>query len=272
MFVDDIYPSSPRPFWFASEDLLTEVLLTEINAVNQLFARYPDLPILFDRPQAAVLQRTACFALLAHRKLMGIIYETFASRYEQTPPLGEDESNALRRTHSLVAADSPSWVLEMNEVVERLPLYIHNELPGPLRLGGFDSNNLAQVEAIRSAAKTLSTVDQIQALTRGVLDQQLQRLERRWSATAMPVRGPNKRRGWEQKQKLYVAIQKVLSAKQDLQGMEFCAELDKRHALPLYDWTKRGEWREGLTWKEAWGDPDLKRKIRRVRQEAQKVS
>lgn len=84
-------------------------------------------------------------------------------------------------------------------------------------------------------------------------------------------RGPNKRTGWEQRLKLYDAIRKVLSANPVLQGMEFCAELDKRHAPPLYDWTKRGEWREGLTWKEAWGDPGLRDKIRRVRQEAMKT-
>jgi hypothetical protein len=83
-------------------------------------------------------------------------------------------------------------------------------------------------------------------------------------------RGPNKRKGWEQKQKLYSAIQKVLSANRYLQGMDFCAELDKRHAPPLYDWTKCGDWPEGLTWKEAWNNPALRQKIRRVRQEAMK--
>jgi hypothetical protein len=84
------------------------------------------------------------------------------------------------------------------------------------------------------------------------------------------TRRPIKRKGWERKQKLYSAIQKVLDRNPSLEGMEFCAELDKRHAPPLFDWTKSGEWREGLTWKEAWGNPALRRKIRRVRQEAMK--
>jgi hypothetical protein len=84
-------------------------------------------------------------------------------------------------------------------------------------------------------------------------------------------RGPNKRKGWEQKRKLYSAIQKALHANPELQGMEFCAELDKRHAPPLLDWMDNGEWREGMTWKEAWCKRDLRRKIRRVRQEAQKA-
>ncbi|PYU67356.1 MAG: hypothetical protein DMG49_19040 [Acidobacteria bacterium] len=85
-------------------------------------------------------------------------------------------------------------------------------------------------------------------------------------------RGPNKRKGWEQRLKLYDVIQTVLSANPNLQGMKFCAELDKRHAQPLWDWMKSGEWQAGLTWKEAWGKTNLRRKIRRVRQEAQKGS
>jgi hypothetical protein len=83
-------------------------------------------------------------------------------------------------------------------------------------------------------------------------------------------RGPNKRKGWEQREKLYRAIREVLTRNPSLQGMKFCAELDKRHAPPLYDWMKLGQWRDGLTWKEAWNDPDLCPKIRRVRQEAMK--
>lgn len=84
-------------------------------------------------------------------------------------------------------------------------------------------------------------------------------------------RVPNKRRGWQQRQKLYSSIQKVLNEKPSVHGMDFCAELDRRHAPPLLDWLKNGEWQEGLTWKEAWCKPDLRRKIRRVRQEAQKA-
>jgi hypothetical protein len=59
-------------------------------------------------------------------------------------------------------------------------------------------------------------------------------------------------------------------AQDALQGMDLCAELDKRRAPPLLDWIESGEWRDGLTWKEAWGNPALRRKIRRVRQEAMK--
>lgn len=80
-----------------------------------------------------------------------------------------------------------------------------------------------------------------------------------------------RRKGWQQRQKLLSAIQTVLRRNPSLQGIEFCAELDRRHAPPLLDWIESGEWSErGMTWKEAWSAPELKRKIRRVRQEAQK--
>jgi hypothetical protein len=82
----------------------------------------------------------------------------------------------------------------------------------------------------------------------------------------------NKRKGWEQREKLYDVMRTILAANPNLQGINFCGELDKRHAEPLQDWTDRREWREGLTWKEAWKIPKLCRKIRRVRQEAQKKS
>ncbi len=80
-----------------------------------------------------------------------------------------------------------------------------------------------------------------------------------------------KRKGWEQRLKLYNVIQAILSANPSLQGIRFCAELDKRHAPPLLDWVKSKKWPQGLTWKEAWNDPVLKPRIRRVRQEAQRA-
>lgn len=85
------------------------------------------------------------------------------------------------------------------------------------------------------------------------------------------TREPNRRKGWEQREKLYTAIRNVLRDNRGLQGREFCDALDKRHAPPLFDWTKSGDWREGLTWKEAWDNKRLRRKIRRVRQEAIKT-
>jgi hypothetical protein len=256
---------SPRPFWFASSELLTNVLCTEINVVKQLLAKHPNMPDLLDAPEATVLQRSKCFALLAHLKLIEMIVETFTARYE-SPSLSNEQSKVLRRAQNLVRRDAPAWVLEINEVAELLPARINDALPGPLRKGGFEENNSAQVES----AETLSSVKQIQAFTKGILDRQLWRVKRRWSAGIVQMRRRNKRKGWEKKEKLYEAIRRALKTNPSLQGMEFCAELDKRHAPPLFNWVKRGDWRKELTWKVAWRDPRLRRKIRRVRQEAQK--
>ena len=111
MFADYEPLFSPRPFWFASNELLTEVWHAEINVVKRLLAKYRDLPNLFDAPEATVQERTACFALLAHRKLIEMIDETFVGRYENSPSLDDLESSTLSRTHNLVAADAPGWVL-----------------------------------------------------------------------------------------------------------------------------------------------------------------
>lgn len=51
-------------------------------------------------------------------------------------------------------------------------------------------------------------------------------------------RGPNKREGWEQKVKLCDAIRKILIANPHVEGIDFCTELDQRHAPPLADWEK----------------------------------
>lgn len=286
MFDDD-----PRPFWFTSPELLAELYRSEVNIVARLHTENPEWPKLFDSPEATLPQRSTGFALLAHRELMRIIDETFVGRYEQSPSLGEIETNVLQRTRNLVAPDAPAWVLEMNQVVESLPFRILKALPEPLQSEGWYTNDSEKEdEAKRSAAMTLSTVEQIQRLTKHVIDQQWERLAARWPVTVPVVNQPrpdqhprttretlggqtrrfNKRKGWEQKLKLYNAIQNILDRNPSLEGIEFCAELDKRHAPPLYDWVKTREWREGFTWKEAWKDRKLRRKIRRVRQEAMK--
>ena len=177
------YFSPPRPLWFVSDELLTNILRAEIDFVMQLLAKCSDPRKFFDSADATVQQRTTCFTLLAHRELMDIIYETFSQRWEQSPPLDDAESNALNQTRNLVPMDAPTWVLEMQQVVEHLPVHIHNALPEPLRKGGFGFNrdNVEQMEAIQLATEGLSSVAAIQALTEQVLDQQLQRLQGRWS-------------------------------------------------------------------------------------------
>jgi len=165
--------SSDNPFWFASEELLTDLLGDEIYLIAQLFVKHPDLREFFDLPEATIPQRAACFAVLAHCMLRDTIYETFTGRWQQSPSLGDEENDVLARTQNLFAADAPRWVLEVNEVVELLPSRIYNALPEPLRRGGFNASDPAQMEVISSAATKLSSVQEIQALSRNVLSLRL---------------------------------------------------------------------------------------------------
>ena len=183
MFSDDEPWFSPRPFWFARDELLIDFCRAEIDVLLHILAQNPNISKTFDAPEANLLNRRTCFELLAHREIAESAEETLLGRRTQLPPLTEAESNALRQTGSLVAGDAPAWVLEIDEVAKRLAFKIQEALPEPLQVGGFNENNASQVEKIRSAAKTLDSVEQLQALTRGVIDQQLQRLERRWAAT-----------------------------------------------------------------------------------------
>jgi hypothetical protein len=176
--------------------------------------------------------------------------------------------------------------------------YFSDALPEPLREERFDETNAEQAVAIKS----LSTLEQLKTFIQATLDQQWERLDARWrpsrsdrqfvelearlnvtverridarltpieaSVQTTPSRRINKRAGWERREKLYVAIQKILKLNPELEGIKFCAALDQRHVLPLEDWEK--DWPKHLTWKQAWGISKLRRKIRRVRQEAQKL-
>jgi hypothetical protein len=262
--------SSHNPFWFADEKLLTDLLRDEIHLVTELFAKYPALPEFLDLPEANVQQRAACFALLAHCKLMGEIYETFAGRYEQSPSLGDEEKDVLRRTQSLVAPDAPAWVLEVDQVAELLPSRVYAALPEPLRRGGFgfDSNNSTQVETIIAAAKTLSSVEQIQALAGKVVDEQLRRLEGRWSA-ARPIanlggeiivqgRGPTKRTGRRTRDKQRMSRDKLIAEIDDVSPTinEFLKLMDERNVQSQPTW--KG-WPG--SWSQAYKDPRLRKLI-----------
>lgn len=86
-------------------------------------------------------------------------------------------------------------------------------------------------------------------------------------ASVPKTKRPQHRAGWERKEKLLAVIREILKEKPGLQGTDFCAELDKRHAPPLPAWVTSGEW-DGLTFKAAWKKPALRKKIRRVRQES----
>jgi hypothetical protein len=170
------------PFSFASSELLAEFLRAEIDTLTALLANNPDLRIFLDDPEASVPQRTACFVLLSHHQLVGTIDDTLTARYEQ-PSLNNEQLQTVKRMHDFLADDAPAWTLEMQRVIAALPNYIYKSLPQPLRVGGWNRDNAEQMGAIESAKATLSNVAQIQSLTKQVMDQQLKRLESRWSVS-----------------------------------------------------------------------------------------
>lgn len=270
MFVDrgQFELPDPDPFWFIDTELLIKIWRAEVNAITLLCAKYPNFPELFDAPDASIPQRTACFRLLTRRKCLDMLEESNASRINEPFPLSNEDASALGCSQNLVAPDAPAWAREIKEISDLLPFRIVESLPEPLRREGFNRKDDAENEALRLAVAALSTIEQVQAVTDRVFNEQLRRLKKRWLAPVAQAKKPNERKGWEQRLKLYGAIRKILTASPGLQGIPFCAELDKRHALPLYDWIKSGEWPDGLTWKEAWRNPTLRRRIRRVRQEA----
>jgi DNA-directed RNA polymerase specialized sigma24 family protein len=244
---------SERPFWFAKDDLLTDLLRAEIHSIRQLFARHPDLREFFDLAEATAQQRGVCFAVLAHRALMDEIYETFAARYEQSSSLGDEENDVLSRTRSLVVADAPAWVLEVHQVAELLPSRLYDTLPEPLRRGGFNTSDEAEVEIINAAASRLSKLQEIQALMGKVVDEQLQRLEKRWSATTVQVREPaapkkSKRelKGMEGLKRKKFDFSKYMHSLTDKQELAF--SLKNEYGLPLAEVASR----MGVDRKTAW--------------------
>ena len=245
------------PFSFASSKLLTNVLRAEISAMTQLLAKHADLRNLFDAPEATVPQRAACLALLAHRKLIEMIYDKFAARYEDSPSLSDAESDALNRTHGLVAPDAPAWVLEMQQVVERLPAHIYASLPEPLRRGGSNPEDAEQMQAIRSATETLNSIEQMQALIQGILDQQLRRLESRWSATVIQAQGASKekrsrRRTHDKRRLVRDKMIAEIAAVADTIG-DFLTLMDERKIKPQPTWS---EWPG--SWLQAYKNPHLR--------------
>jgi hypothetical protein len=290
MTTDLGYRHESSCFWFVSSELLMDLLKAEFRVVGRLLADNPQLERWCDYSATPTEQRKICFAVVAHGKVMDHISETIASRYEQGS-VSDEESKMWQLISNLIALDAPEWARGMNDFAQLMPSHIFAALPESLRAERFDENSRQQ----RDAIETHCTLEHLQTFIQAVLDQQASRLETRWRLTSLDQaqlthlnarvdaavrsiemtkqhkpRRINKRKGWEQREKLYSAIQTILKSEPTLQGMKFCAALDQRHAPPLQDWRDKHLWREGLTWKEAWDDLKLKSKIRRVRQEALK--
>lgn len=261
---------SRRPFWFVSQELLIQVRRAQIDALAQLLANHSgsDLRNLFDSAEATVAQRSVCFQVLARIEVVQTIDETFIVSHEPSPPLSDEEASTLRRTHNLVAGDAPDWVSEMQRVVQQLPAHINAALPEPLRAGGYRHDDPERNSLIEAAVEAFSG-SQVQALIQEVLDDQLQRLVRRWSATTMRVletvqvpepvrREPKKRRTPRTRDKVRMNRDKMIAEIADISPTigEFLKLMDERNVQPQPTWSGwPGSWRKAYT------DPRLKKLI-----------
>jgi hypothetical protein len=281
MFADDESPFTPRPFWFADDELLMAVFAAEVATVSSLLANHPHIRGLFDTPDATLPERRACFKVLAHRVLMDYIDETLLGRYAQAPSLGVEEENVLSKTQNLVASDAPAWVVEMSAVVGRMPFHIQKALPESLRIQGYDSQNAELVATLKSAAATLSTVGQVRSLTMRVLDEQLQRLERRWSAETVRVPGvafesqlaPSGTLSVKQKKKKRGSLRdrqrenrdRMIAEIADISKTqaEFLRQMDERKVPPQPTWSR---WPG--SWAQAYKDPHLQKLIQQDKSRA----
>jgi hypothetical protein len=249
-----------NPFWFVSSELLTEVFHAEINVIGQLFSNYPDLRKFLDSPQATTQQRTTCFELLVRRRIIEVIDETIAARYETPLTFNEYESHAVSESTNLVSSDAPAWVLEMNEVAAWFPTRIHAALPEGLRdhvLCAIDPKK--REAAFRLAQATLGTLEQVQSLITRVFDEQLQRLSERWPVTTSSARSESplnqsnrrpaaqhivRRKPNRTRDKLRVARDHLIyEIDETSQTMaEFIRAMDERKVKPQPTWQWPGSW------------------------------
>jgi hypothetical protein len=176
-----------------------------------------------------------------------------------SPPI----PNTIRRSSSLQSWRAPAWLFQVSPLfgIEPIKKELIPATDSEEKLGAEHTKLLLE------GARRVFLWDLEAAI-------KMARNEEVAAAGTIPEHSVNKevrrinRKGRDQREKLHNAIRKILRKNPDLEGIGFCAELDKHHALPLYDWTERGEWQSHFTWKQAWSVPSLRDKIRRVRQEA----
>jgi hypothetical protein len=159
----------------------------------------------------------------------------------------------------------------MNEVAGWLLARIQMALPEPLREIGWYRNDPARDEAVRSAADKLSTVEQIQELIAQVFEEQLQRLNERWSAAA-PASTGQTRQGTTKKRKARRVPdkQRIMRDRMiaDIDSVartiiEFLQIMDEREVLPQPTWSG---WPG--SWKEAYKIPRLRALIHKDKSRA----
>jgi hypothetical protein len=263
---DTFYIPDPRPFWFVDSELLSITLRAEIAVAGRILDDCPELAQWFDSPETQTEQRKICFAVAARYKVTFNISDTIAERYEPSEPLDEKEKKTIQRIGNLIAPDAPAWVIEMKSVIETIPSHLYASLPESLQTGRFDDRS-EQLEA----ANALGTREQIQAFIQGVLDQQVERLSKRWSVALplareypsshpddLPLKKPVKRKAIRTRDKVRMKRDRTIFEIDDASETmtEFIRLMDERGVAALPTWPG---WPG--TWSQAYRDARLRRLI-----------
>jgi hypothetical protein len=263
--MNSFYIPPAEPFRFLTSQLSEELLRGEFETFKRILELHPEFRTLFDSAEATMLERNTCFTLLAHRRVMDILSDMFAARYERTAVLNNDDINLVHSTDNLVPADGPHWVLEIERVVDQLPSHLLDSLPLLLKLQfqSFNQDDKAQLDAFDSAAKNLGSVEQLQVFVEGVLDQQWDRLKRHWVIASTNVNGSVKQRGIKRRavsnrDKLRIRRDQMIADIEDAAetNTEFLKLMDEREIRPQPTWSG---WRG--SWMESYKDPRLRRLI-----------
>jgi len=263
---DTFYTPDPRPFWFVDSELLSIVLRAEISVAGRLLDHHPEVHHWFDNPVTEAEQRKICFSVAARYQVTFNMSDTIAERYEQVEPLNEKETRTIQRIGNLVLPDAPAWVIEMMTVIETIPSHLYASLPESLQTGRFE-NSREQL----AAANALRTQERIQAFIQGVLDQQVERLSKRWSVTSplareypsshpddFPLKKPVKRKAVRTRDKVRMKRDRIIAGIDDVSESptEFLRLMDERDVKPQPTWSG---WPG--SWKEAYLDPRLRKLI-----------
>jgi hypothetical protein len=160
-------------------------------------------------------------------------------------------------------------VLEVDQVAELLPSRLYDALPEPLRRGGFNANK-SEAEIIRAAANKLSNLREIEELSSKVLDEQLKRLESRWSTAIVQTREPQIREPKKRKVRRPRDKQRISSDKmiEEIAAVcptvnEFLKVMDERKVPHQPTWS---EWPG--SWVQAYKKPHLRELIQKDKSRA----
>ena len=131
-------PLDIGPIWAVSDEFLGSLWLKHIRRLAQAIADHPELPQLFELPEATPEQRRLCFGLLAWREFLNLLAAEFFDRNDD-PPSFQAEADAHLELFSQsdrftvcggwVTTYSPDWAVRADRAARDLPFALMAEMP-----------------------------------------------------------------------------------------------------------------------------------------------